>query len=68
MMETLACRDAISVARQFGLQGIYLETNCLELVQLWEKTQRSTIGPILVLEEIDDIWLAFQDFLFTYTK
>ena len=33
-----------------------------------EDSQRSTIGPILVLEEIDDIWLAFQDFLFTYTS
>ena len=31
-----------------------------------EDSQRSTIGPIL--EEIDDIWLAFQDFIFTYTS
>jgi hypothetical protein len=63
-METPACRGAISVARQFGLQRIHLETNCLELVpfiffriielvQSWEKKdlQRSAIGPIL--EEID---------------
>jgi ribonuclease HI len=66
MMEVLACTDALSTARKIGLQLIRLDTDCLELVHLWEKKekQRSVIGPIP--EEIDDLGHAFHDFQVPY--
>jgi hypothetical protein len=44
-MEAMACRDALGLAQQCGVQKVHLETDCLELVQLWEKreVQRSAI-------------------------
>lgn len=51
MGEALACRDA---------------TDCLELVQLWNKKelQRSILDPIL--SEIEVVRLAFIEFVFKY--
>ena len=66
-MEALVCRDALRATKLQGLQWVHLETDCLELLQLWEKrdSQRSAICP--VLEEIDDLRLAFQEFfIFLY--
>lgn len=66
MMKAIACRDGLVLAMQQGVQKVWLETDCLELVNLWQKKddQRSVIDP--VLREIDDLRLAFQDFSFTY--
>lgn len=68
MGEALACRDAIRMARQLGYQQVHLETDCLELVQLWGKreTQRSVLGSALA--DIDEIQHAFQVFKFTYVS
>jgi len=62
-MEALACRNGLMLAREHGKQWVILETDCLELVNLWKKrdSQRSIIDPIL--KEIEDLWLAFRDFL-----
>ncbi|OEL23148.1 hypothetical protein BAE44_0015833, partial [Dichanthelium oligosanthes] len=37
--EAVACRDALVFARQYGVQNVHLETDCLELVQLWGKLE-----------------------------
>jgi hypothetical protein len=44
-MEALACRDSLRLAVQLGLRRVALETDCLQVVQLWKKkeTQRSII-------------------------
>jgi hypothetical protein len=59
-MEAIACRDGLNLARRVGVQKVMLETDCLELINLWSKrdTQRSIIDPLL--KEIDAIRLAFQ--------
>jgi ribonuclease HI len=58
-MEAMACRDSLKVALQLGFQRVVVETDCLQVVQLWNKveTQRSIIDPILC--EISDIRFAF---------
>jgi hypothetical protein len=68
MGEALACRDAVVLARQLGLQRVQLETDCLELVQLWNKKelQRSILDPIL--SEIEEVRLAFIEFVFKYVR
>ena len=66
--EALACRDAVKMAAQFGFHKIHLETDCLELIQLWEKRvmQRSIIAPIL--SEINELMLASTEFVFTFAS
>jgi hypothetical protein len=58
--------DARFEARQAGLQKVYLETDSLELVQLWKKMdfQRSPVESILT--EIKELSLAFSDFIFNF--
>lgn len=60
MMEALGCRDGLQLALQQGERRVALETNCLELINLWKKrdVQRSALGP--VLEEIFALSLAFS--------
>lgn len=44
MMEALACRDGLKLAKQHGEQRVVLETDCLELVNLWKtEAQRSIV-------------------------
>ena len=64
-MEALACRDGMKLAAQMGLRRVALETDCLQVVQLWKKeSQRSIIDPIL--KEMEEISLAFQEFSFSF--
>jgi len=51
-----------------GEQRVILETDCLELVNLWKKraVQRSVVDP--VLKEIQDVQIAFQEFSFIYVN
>ena len=67
-MEAMACRDGLMLAVQLGLQRIALETDSLELVQLWKKeeSQRSIVDP--VLQEIDQRRLAFHEFSFSHVS
>jgi hypothetical protein len=67
-MEALECRDELRATKLQGLQRVHLEIDCLEVATVREKrdSQCSTIRP--VLEEIDDLRLAFQEFLFSYTS
>lgn len=63
MIEALACRDGLKLAKQHGERRVVLETDCLELVNLWKtEVQCSIIDP--VLKEIQELRLAFQDFSF----
>lgn len=50
------------------MQKVMLETDCLDLINLWKTkdTQRSVVDPLL--KEIDALRLAFQDFSFSYVK
>lgn len=67
LMEAYACRDGIQMALQAGYQRLALETDCLELVQLWKKDfHRASVGP--VLGEIEILSRAFQNFSFAYVS
>jgi ribonuclease HI len=65
-MEAIACRDGLELAKRNGVQRVILETDCLELINLWKDTQRSIVDSLL--KEIDVIRLAFQNFSFSYTN
>jgi hypothetical protein len=58
----MACRDGLKLALQRGFQRVVVETDCLQVVQLWNKveTERSIIDP--VLREISDPGLPFKSF------
>ena len=45
-----------------------METDCLQVVQLWDKleAQRSIIDP--VLRQINDLSLTFQEFSFSFVS
>ena len=62
MVEAWACRDGIRLASTCGVTKLCLETDCLELVRLWElkETQRSVLTP--VLKEMHELSLQFSDF------
>lgn len=68
MMEAMACRDGLLLAKQHGELRVMLDTDCLELINLWKKKgmQYSTVDP--VLKEIDVLRLAFQEFSFSYVN
>jgi len=67
-LEALACRDNLRLAVHLGLQRVALETDCLHLVQLWQKkeSQRSAIHHIL--REIEELSLAFREFTFSFVS
>jgi hypothetical protein len=58
----------VKLTPQFVFHNIHLETDCLELIQIWEKreTQRYIIAPILA--EIDDFRHASMEFAFTFAS
>lgn len=51
-----------------NVQYLHLETDCLELVQLWENrsSQRSIIAP--VLRAMEELSLAFNSFVFSHVN
>jgi hypothetical protein len=68
MMEALACRDGIQMAQQLRITKLCLETDCLELINLWKApdTQRSAVG--LIIHNIRHISRSFIEFTFIYTN
>jgi hypothetical protein len=52
MMEALVCKDGLQLAQQSGVSKLRLETNYLELLNLWKvlDTQRSVVN--LILQDI----------------
>ena len=37
-VEMLTCRDALAAARELAVQNLLLETDCLNIKQLWDST------------------------------
>lgn len=65
-VEAMACRDGAILARDNGVQQLVLETDCQELVKLWQEGsgQRSRIAPII--REAQDICSGFNRFVFSF--
>lgn len=68
MIEAIACRDGVQLAKQMNLTKVCLETDCLELTKLWDSlnTQRSAVS--LILQGIWDITRSFHEFSFVYVS
>ena len=66
IVEALACRDGLRLAIQFGARRVWLESDCQQLIQLWQagSNQRSTIAT--VLQEIRELSLVFLEFNFSF--
>lgn len=67
-LEAMACRDGMLFGIQLGFRKVAMETDCLQLVQLWKKKedQRSIVHHIL--QEMDELRLAFHEFSFSYVS
>jgi hypothetical protein len=61
--EVLALRDGVIFAKLKGFPKVVMETDCLELVNLWKTLHgsRSPVAPIL--QEIGDLVLSFSSFI-----
>lgn len=60
--EALALRDGVIFAKLRGFSRVVMETDCLEMVQLWHSRRfsRSIVAPLLL--EIDELALSFLSF------
>ncbi|XP_073353887.1 uncharacterized protein [Aegilops tauschii subsp. strangulata] len=61
--EALAVRDGVIFASLRGLSHVVLETDSLEVVNLWNtrRNSRSVVAPIL--QEIDELFTSFNSFV-----
>jgi hypothetical protein len=68
MMEALACRDGIQMAQELRITKLCLETDCLELINLWKAlgVQRSVVS--LIIHDIRCISRSFSEFTFMCTN
>jgi ribonuclease HI len=67
MMEALACRDGIQLAREKGVLRIQVETDCQELTKLWKQggSQRSHVASII--SDAIELSSSFHGFTLLYT-
>jgi hypothetical protein len=68
MVEALTCEDGLQLAQQSGVSKLCLETDCLELLNLWKALdmQRSVVN--LILQDIKCIGWSFDEFTFVYAN
>ena len=59
-IELLACRDAIIMAQDMGVQHVVMETDCQEIQRLWDAPQRSTCYHLIL--EMKEMATGFQGF------
>lgn len=59
MMETLACRDGLAAAKEWGVLNLILETYCQEVATLWASWlyQRSYLAPLF--RELKELSVSF---------
>ena len=61
-MEALACRHGLLMAQHAGAQKVWLETDCLELVRLWNVGENQKSSVATILREIRDLSMVFPSF------
>ena len=59
-LELLACRDGLSMACDMGLHRVEVQTDCQEIIRLWESPQKSSCYHLL--KEIEVLSTFFQGF------
>ena len=65
-MEALACRDGLALALQAGIQKVWLETDCQEVVKLWQAGVHQRSSVVSIIKEIRELSTLFQDFKFSF--
>ncbi|KAF8653152.1 hypothetical protein HU200_062598 [Digitaria exilis] len=67
-VEACACRDGMKLADKISVAKLCIESDCLELMRLWEIRHacRSTIVPIL--GEMSELSLRFSDFKLVFAS
>ena len=64
--ETLAAREAVIFAKLRGFSHVVLETDCLEMVDLWKSRRNSRLVVAPILEEIGELASSFISFVIQY--
>jgi hypothetical protein len=67
-MEALACRDGIRMAQELGITKLCLETDCLELINLWKALDMQRSAVSLIIHDIRCISRSFSEFTFAYAN
>jgi ribonuclease HI len=64
--EALAVRDGVIFARLRGYSKVVMETDCLEVISLWNNRHdsRSVVAPIL--QELGELVISFNSFIFQH--
>ncbi|CAD6236843.1 unnamed protein product [Miscanthus lutarioriparius] len=65
-MEALACRDGLAMALQLGIQKVWLESDCQEVVRLWQVRDQQRSSVMSILKEIKELSTLFQEFKFSF--
>jgi ribonuclease HI len=65
-MEALAYRDGLALALQAGIQKVWLETDCQEVVKLWQAVVNQRSSVVLIIKEIRELSTLFQYFKFSF--
>jgi hypothetical protein len=68
MMEALACRDGIRMVQELGITKLCLETDCLELINLWKALDMQRSAVSLIIHDIRCISRSFSEFTFVYAN
>ena len=64
LVEAMTCRDGLKLAAQMGFQRVEIETECLQVVQPWNKLEAQRSIMDLVLREINDLRLGLSRVFF----
>ena len=67
-VEILACRDATLLAREKNYQNVIVETDCLNVVQLWEGRLRGKSKGFHIFQEMQEELPFFQGFQLRYAS
>jgi hypothetical protein len=54
-MEALACRDGLVLTQQVGVQRVWLETDCQELLKLWSVGEKQRSSVVTIMKEIREL-------------
>jgi ribonuclease HI len=67
-MEALALQDGVALVQGVGAHNLWMETDCQELVKLWEAGDKQRSSIFAVLNEIREMSASFNDVTLVYAN
>jgi ribonuclease HI len=64
--EALAYRDGVRMAVHLGIQYLWLETDCQEVVKLWQEGMHLRSSIVTILKEIKELSSSLQGFKISF--